>query len=158
MPKELLEKRFWKYVEPIMDDRGCWEWAGSRRDIGYDAIGSGPGYPGPKMLQAHRLSWEIHNGPVPPRVQVLHRCDNPPCVNPNHLFLGTQRDNVLDCLAKGRRGAGQLKRNNTSGFPNVYRARTGWRVVIRRKGKYIRLGHFETRRKAAEAVQQWRGQ
>ena len=57
---------------------------------------------------AHRVSWGIHNGPIPPGVKVLHTCDNPPCVNPAHLFLGTQADNIKDCLDKGRANYGTL--------------------------------------------------
>jgi len=52
--------------------------------------------------KAHRVAWELHYGPIPQNMQVLHRCDNPPCCNPDHLFLGTQADNVADMIAKKR--------------------------------------------------------
>lgn len=55
-----------------------------------------------KTLSAHRFAWELHFGPIPPGQQVLHRCDLRACVNPDHLFLGTQGDNVRDCVNKGR--------------------------------------------------------
>lgn len=53
-------------------------------------------------VQAHRKAWEDEHGPIPPGMKVLHRCDNPPCVNVDHLFLGTQADNIADMIAKGR--------------------------------------------------------
>lgn len=78
---------------------GCWLWTGCVTPKGY-------GYVGPKVSSgsrfAHRISWEAANGPVPDGMFVLHRCDNPPCVNPAHLFLGTARDNTEDMVRKGR--------------------------------------------------------
>jgi hypothetical protein len=90
-----LEERFWKQVQ-ISD--GCWEWTGSRRNrFGYGCFNVAGG----KVL-AHRMAWKIRNGAIPNRLCVLHRCDNPPCVNPDHLFLGTRGDNAHDMEAKER--------------------------------------------------------
>jgi hypothetical protein len=92
---ENLEAHFWARVNKTDD---CWLWMGSRNALryGYGVYGKGGKY-------AHRLSWEIHHGrPIPPGMNILHRCDNPPCVNPDHLFLGTQADNVVDMVRKGR--------------------------------------------------------
>lgn len=77
---------------------GCWFWMGSG-DNSYGTV-----YLGPKIgiVRAHRASWEHHNGPIPDGLNVLHRCDIPCCINPDHLFLGDQSDNTLDMYAKGR--------------------------------------------------------
>lgn len=90
----LLLGRFWSRVQ--MGD-GCWEWQGSRTQFGYGKL----------KVQGverttHRFSWELANGPIPEGAYVLHRCDNPPCVRPDHLFLGTARDNIVDAYSKGR--------------------------------------------------------
>lgn len=72
---------------------------------GYGHIHAGDGTR--KSLGAHRASWMLAHGPIPPGLMVLHRCDNPPCVNPDHLFLGTAKDNVGDMDTKGRRRTGE---------------------------------------------------
>jgi len=77
---------------------GCWEWSGSTCTNGYGQFIIAGRY-----QMAHRVSWQLHYGPIPNDLNVLHRCDNRLCVNPKHLFLGTQQDNVHDMLRKGRR-------------------------------------------------------
>lgn len=90
-----VEERFWAFVDK---SDGCWLWNGSRNNKGYGDIAAGSG----KHMLAHRVSWQIHFGELPHKIGVLHRCDTPACVNPNHLFLGTQKVNMIDCKTKGR--------------------------------------------------------
>ncbi len=95
-----IAERFW----PKVDKRGpndCWLWTGSFR-YAYGRISVGAH----GAISAHRASWEIHNGPIPPGMFVCHRCDVPACVNPSHLFVGTHIDNETDKDAKGRRSRG----------------------------------------------------
>lgn len=78
---------------------GCWLWIRRyTRGMGYGSFQINR----QKNVRAHRHSWEIHKGPIPAKTHVLHRCDVPSCVNPDHLFLGTAKDNMLDKAAKGR--------------------------------------------------------
>src|SRR3954467_3950831 len=78
----------------------CWEWTSTKIKYGYGRMNIG----GRKFkwILAHRLSWELHFGEIPDGTLVCHRCDNPCCVNPNHLFLGTHMDNCQDKIRKGR--------------------------------------------------------
>lgn len=78
---------------------GCWLFAGATDDKGYGLVSSRRGS---APLKAHRVSYEYHHGPIPRGLLVCHKCDTPACVNPEHLFLGTQLDNMRDCSAKGR--------------------------------------------------------
>jgi len=90
-------QRFWNKVN-VGDLDDCWEWQGSKSFDGYGRLSvSG------KTIASHRISWVISNGKIPKDLCVLHRCDNPGCVNPNHLFLGTRKDNVYDAMRKNRR-------------------------------------------------------
>lgn len=79
----------------------CWPWTRGRHKAGYGCV-SGRWY-------AHRLAYEIARGPIPTGLHVLHRCDNPPCCNPAHLFLGTAADNSADKVAKGRQSRGEAR-------------------------------------------------
>ena len=109
-----IESRFNDKWEPVTET-GCWLWTGALSTQGYARIN----YKG-KNTFAHRLSWEIHNGPIPVTdsyhgICVLHKCDTPVCVNPKHLFLGSHRINMEDMKDKGRsRGASGSENGNSS--------------------------------------------
>lgn len=79
---------------------GCWEWGGYKNatNYGFTRVGGR----GSKGVLAHRLSWQLHFGEIPEGMHVCHKCDNPPCVRPDHLFLGTNLDNIKDRIKKGR--------------------------------------------------------
>ena len=108
-----LEERFWDKVAFLgagLDE--CWEWTASRLPWGYGVIGRGR--KDGKSRLAHRVSWELENGPIPEGMCVLHHCDNPGCVNPSHLFLGTNMDNTQDMISKGREADRRGAKNPTA--------------------------------------------
>jgi hypothetical protein len=99
--KPITKDRIEEKVEKI-PEAGCWIWMGSTQVCGYGEILSS----NRKML-AHRASYEVFIGPIPKGMYVCHACDNVYCVNPNHLFLGTQKQNMQDMVAKGRSTKGE---------------------------------------------------
>jgi hypothetical protein len=110
--REPLEQRFFKYFKIGRPD-DCWPWEGAYQGFGrsggvaYGRIGTGVG----KQVEgAHRVSYMLHHGEIPPRMVVRHSCDNPSCVNPKHLNLGTQNDNIADMVSRARHLAGHCAR------------------------------------------------
>ncbi len=95
--KTPILKSFW---DRVVKTTTCWLWIGGKNYDGY-------GHFSRTNEVAHRFSWKIHNGPIPAGTFVLHKCDNPPCVNPGHLFLGTQKNNREDCCNKMRQAYGE---------------------------------------------------
>lgn len=89
------EERFWSHVDKSGE---CWLWTGGRTSTGYGHYRHLN-----KNWKAHRFAWTLTNGPIAAGLVACHRCDTPLCVNPAHLFLGTQADNLLDMTEKGRR-------------------------------------------------------
>jgi hypothetical protein len=93
-------KQFWTMVD-VLGPKQCWLWKGHKNKLGYGVIQ----LQGHKYL-THRIAWTRTHGPIPAGKLVLHRCDNPGCVNPSHLFLGTQADNMRDRSSKHRQATG----------------------------------------------------
>lgn len=90
--------RFWRHVQRGGPD-DCWPWDNpGKRGYGYIGTGGREGH----FLRAHRVAWELANGPIPDGLYVLHDCDNPACCNPTHLHLGTQADNIREAIERGR--------------------------------------------------------
>lgn len=102
-----IADRYWENVSRDGHPKGCWIWTSFVDRKGYGRINTKDADGKKHFTLAHRLSWEIHNGPIPDGLYVLHKCDVPLCSNPEHLFLGTQRDNMQDCIAKGRKSRGK---------------------------------------------------
>jgi len=106
-------------MRSVEKTESCWNWTGkAKTNFGYGIVGGKLG-----NAVAHRVSWEVHNGPIPDGMQVLHRCDNPACVNPDHLFLGDHQANMDDMAEKGRRGW-RIRRGAANG-----RAKLSWADV-----------------------------
>jgi hypothetical protein len=122
---ENVKKRFWSKVR-IGADNECWPWIGAKGSGGYGSISLHG-----KHKNAHRVAYELTYGSIDQSKDCCHSCDNPPCCNPKHLFMGTAADNMNDCLRKGRRRPMTGERNpmfkmNTAAVISIReRVRTG---------------------------------
>jgi len=101
-----MEDRFWSKVRKTSN---CWLWLGAKRD------GYGMFWLEGKLVSAHRIVWQLAFGSIPERMQVLHHCDTRLCVNPTHLFLGTQADNLRDAVEKGHLNRANAGRKRSIG-------------------------------------------
>lgn len=113
MPKKRIPPvvRFKSHVR-VLDGTGCWEWQAGRNKQGYGTFMYSTG----KSTSAHRWSYAHFKGPIPEGLQVLHSCDYPPCCNPEHLRVGTQKENMKECSWKRRTGP-QKKTHCAKGHP-----------------------------------------
>lgn len=120
-----------RFLAKVKKSTKCWEWTASKDGFGYGMFSLYG-----KRQGAHRASWQIFKGQIPKKMYVLHKCDNPSCVRPGHLFIGTQKENVKDAVSKGRHktNRGDVKRNKThcpAGHPykgkHLYIDPQGWR-------------------------------
>lgn len=129
--RESLFETFWAHVDRRGDNE-CWPWFAYRHSKGYGR--SFVRVDGQVYVVPHRASWAIHYG-APGHLHVLHRCDNPPCVNPRHLFLGTNLDNVKDRVAKGRtqKGARHFKSHLTDDDVRAIRASSDSKAELARR-------------------------
>lgn len=91
-----------RFLETIIKSDGCWNWPRAKDGCGYGWFRVID-----YMFRAHRVSWVVHFGDIPEGKLVLHKCDNPACVNPSHLFIGDQKINMQDCVNKGRKKRGE---------------------------------------------------
>lgn len=141
--------RFWQKVKRVGE---CLIWQAATFRSGYGAMQIGT-LAQPKTVLAHRLSWELNVGPIPKGLSVLHRCDNRRCVNPAHLFLGTQADNLIDAASKGRMRRGPQHHNTKLSEAQVRAIRAnGERAVTLAK----KMGVSDSNIRHVRAGRTWR--
>ena len=122
MDTDTLKQRLYDRTV-LSDEKSCWLWLGCTRGIGYGAMRDGN-----SVRDTHRISYEVHVGPIPDGMFVLHTCDIPNCINPYHLFIGTNADNMADKKRKGRAQRGEQ-------VPNTYFTEDQVRAIHEKRKK-----------------------
>jgi hypothetical protein len=125
-----LEQRFWKKVNKKGEDE-CWEWLAIKDKKGYGLFKTAT------SRRASRFSYELHKGEIPKGMLVCHTCDNPPCVNPKHLWIGTNSDNMQDMMKKGRRPDRTGRHNKSNVGENNKSSKLTQKQVDEIREKYI---------------------
>jgi hypothetical protein len=148
-PEFVAQRLANKLPRKLSDPHVCWEWQGTRNKYGYGTLTYDH-----RTAKAHRIAYTICVGPIPEGMQVLHYCDNPPCINPKHLFLGTVKDNVHDALRKGRMKKPPIRPGKTSQVRGVHfnRSHNYWIANVWRNAKSVRVGYFKTEAEAIDAL------
>lgn len=125
--------KFWSKAEKSGD---CWIWQDSLTEKGYGQFRIGN-----KKIRAHRMAYLLSGGTIPNGMMVCHKCDNPSCINPNHLFIGTAKDNVRDCIQKGRHCLTNFKKQygERNGRSKLTRNDIEQIILLRRKGTLYRV-------------------
>ena len=133
---EIIKNRIIDNSIPITDS-GCWIWLKSTNNQNYGVIGIGQ-----KLYLAHRISYQIYNGLIQEGMYICHKCDNSLCVNPYHLFLGSNSDNIKDCVNKGR----HWQKNKTH-CPAGHEYSENITYIDKNSGRYCRICRRETQKR-----------
>ena len=141
----LPEHKRKNYYDFVIKGEGCWMWTGAKGKRGYGLVGN--------MYErnAHRVSYNIHIGVIPPSMEICHTCDNPECTNPEHLFLGTRKDNIQDMLSKGRYASKKPKHISNYYGVSFNRTHRRWEGKVMFNYKKYLSNLFDTQEEAAIA-------
>ena len=130
-----VEARFWEKVSKWKGPTECWLWCGCKDSSGYGIVRINK-----RKFSAHRISYFLHFGGILSGMHICHRCDVPSCVNPSHLFEGTDKDNMADCAKKGRISHGEHKWNAKLTEKDIHKIRsmcTHLGILLRKSRNYI---------------------